>query len=30
MKKYQFSDEERAAMEGMQMPAAVYQFIDKR
>ena len=30
MKKYQFTDEQRALMENLRAPLAVYQFIDKR
>ena len=30
MEKYKFTDEQRAVIEGMQMPFAVYQFINKR
>ncbi len=30
MEKYNFSQEERAALEGMRVPLAVYQFLDKR
>ena len=30
MERYTFTDEQRAVIEGMQMPCAVYQFINKR
>ena len=30
MEKYLFTDEQRALLEAMQMPFAIYQFIDKR
>ena len=29
MRRYEFSDKERVLMEGMQMPFAIYQFVDK-